>query len=259
MRVFAVSDIHVDYALNLKWVQGLSRSDHRDDVLILAGDVSHRPALLGNALESLATCFRRVLFVPGNHDLWVLGEPAGTTSLQKFAQVLRCVNDHGASMAPQRIGPVQFVPLLGWYDYSFGGPGDALREMWMDYRACSWPPGWEPAEVARHFDGLNDEMNPAPRAREPGVTRVISFSHFLPRIDLIPPYVPRRHRELDPVLGSVRLEDRLRGLRPDIHVYGHSHINRSVSLGGVRYVNNALGYPQEDAIASRRLVCIAEA
>lgn len=254
MRVFAVSDIHVDYDLNLKWVQGLSRSDHRDDVLILAGDVSHRPALLGAALEALARCFRRVLFVPGNHDLWVLGEPAGTTSLQKFAQVVRSVEEHGASMAPERIGSVQFIPLLGWYDWSFGEPGESLRDMWMDFRACRWPVGWEAGEVARHFEGLN-----APPGRPgPGVTQVISFSHFLPRIDLVPSFVPRKHRVLDPVLGSTRLEDQLRALRPDIHVYGHSHINRAVSLGGVRYVNNALGYPQEDAIASRRLACIAE-
>lgn len=253
MRVFAVSDIHVDYAQNLTWVQGLSRSDYRDDVLILAGDVSHRPALLGTALEALAQCFHRVLFVPGNHDLWVLGEPAGTTSLQKFAQVLRTAEQHGAATAPTCIGGVQFVPLLGWYDDSFGEPEETLREMWMDYRACQWPTGWDAADVARHFESLNPTT-----VRPPGVGRVISFSHFLPRIDLIPPYVPRWHRTLDPVLGSTRIEDQLRALQPDIHVYGHSHINRAVSLDGVRYINNALGYPQEGAIASRRLVCVAE-
>ena len=35
---------------------------------------------------------------------------------------------------------VQFAPLLGWYDYSFGEPSEALRDMWMDFRACRWPP-----------------------------------------------------------------------------------------------------------------------
>lgn len=41
---------------------------------------------------------------------------------------------------------------------------------------------------------------------------------------------------------------------PDIHVYGHSHINRNVRIDGIRYINNALGYPQESAIAARRLI-----
>jgi hypothetical protein len=41
-------------------------------------------------------------------------------------------------------------------------------------------------------------------------------------------------------------------------VYGHSHINRSVRIDGVDYVNNAFGYPGEERIAARRLLCIDE-
>ena len=99
-------------------------------------------------------------------------------------------------------------------------------------------------------------MNVDPPGGEP--RRTITFSHFLPRIDLVPLYVPRKHRALDPVLGSVRIEEQLRRFAPEIHVYGHSHINRSVRIGGVRYVNNAFGYPQESAIAAKRLLCIDE-
>ena len=63
---------------------------------------------------------------------------------------------------------------------------------------------------------------------------------------------------LDPVPGSSAIEGQLRALRPAIHVYGHSHINRAVTLDGVRCVNNALGCPQQRATASRPLACIAE-
>lgn len=250
MRVFALSDIHVDYEANMKWVQGLSRADHQDDLLILAGDVSHRQALLGQCLEALARRFHKVLFLPGNHDLWVLGEAPGKTSFQKFMEVAATVRDSGACMEAQRFGDVLVQPLLGWYDYSFGEPGEELRSSWMDFRACRWPQGYEAADVALHFERLN---RAAPLQ---GVSRVITFSHFLPRLDLVPGFVPRRHRILDPVLGSTRLEAQLRRLQPDIHVYGHSHINRSVSIDGVRYVNNAFGYPQESAIAARQLLCI---
>jgi Icc-related predicted phosphoesterase len=99
-------------------------------------------------------------------------------------------------------------------------------------------------------------MNRLPARHD--VKTVISYSHFLPRIDLVPSYVPTRHRVLDPVLGSVRIEQQLRRLQPDIHVYGHSHINRSLKIDGVRYINNAYGYPQEDVIAAKRLLCIHE-
>ena len=251
-RIFVLSDLHVDYEANADWVRGLSRQEYSNDVLILAGDVSHRQALLANCLETLARCFATLLFVPGNHDLWVLGEAPGKTSLEKFSEVASTVAECGALMASYRVGDTLIVPLLGWYDYSFGQPGDELSKMWADYRACRWPEGYQVTDVAHHFERMN---------RLPGVIgarRVITFSHFLPRIDLVPPYVPSRHRLLDPVLGSERLERQLRQLRPDIHVYGHSHINRSVVLEGVRYVNNAFGYPQESRIASKRLLCIDE-
>lgn len=252
MRIFALSDIHVDYDANAKWVRNLSRSDYSDDLLILAGDVSHKRELLASCLTAFAERFRKVLFVPGNHDLWVLGESKEKTSLQKFREVGETVKASGASMEPLSLDGLLVMPLLGWYDYSFGEPNEELKDIWMDFRACRWPMGFEAADVAAHFAQLN---------RVPamdGAAKVITVSHFLPRIDLVPSYVSKRHRILDPVLGSTHLEDQLRQLNPVIHVYGHSHINRSVRIDGIRYVNNAFGYPHEDVIAAKKMLCIEE-
>jgi hypothetical protein len=33
MRVFAVSDVHVDHDLNAKWIANVSTADYLDDVL----------------------------------------------------------------------------------------------------------------------------------------------------------------------------------------------------------------------------------
>lgn len=253
MRVFALSDIHVDYDANAKWIGALSTADYRDDILILAGDVTHKPPLLAWCLNTLSARFRHVLFVPGNHDLWVLGDDDDSkTSLQKFREVAATAQACGVSMQPLRSGGLLIAPLLGWYDYSFGEPGEELRRLWMDYRACRWPDGYTPAEIAAYFARLNGGI-----ARGDATT-AISFSHFLPRLDLIPSFVPRKHRILDPVLGSELLEQQLRRLSPQIHIYGHSHISRSVRIDGVEYINNAFGYPQEDVISSRRLRCVHE-
>lgn len=252
MRVFAISDIHVDYDANMRWVHGLSSADYRDDVLILAGDVTHRPQLLAECIGAFARRFAQVLFVPGNHDLWVLGESPEKHSLHKFREVADIARDCGASMAPYVRERTSIVPLLGWYDYSFGEPADELMQMWADFRACRWPSDEGPAEIAEMFA----RMNADPQGGEP--LRTITFSHFLPRIDLIPSYVPLKHRVLDPVLGSARIDEQLRRFAPEVHVYGHSHINRSVRIDGVRYVNNAFGYPQETTIAAKRLLCIDE-
>jgi predicted phosphodiesterase len=255
MRVFAVSDIHIDYEVNARWVVGLSWADYQDDALILAGDVTDTLPLLGWCLETLARRFRKVLFVPGNHDLWVMRERGGTSSLsslEKFQQVAAVTESSGASMQPFRDAGVSIIPLLGWYDYSFGEPSPELRSVWMDYRACRWPTGFREEAITAYFAALNSKHLSA------AAGTVITFSHFLPRIDLMPNVIPPRMRLLYPVLGTTRLEQQLRQLGPSVHVYGHSHVNRNVNIDGVSYVNNAFGYPSESHIAAKSLLCVHE-
>jgi hypothetical protein len=59
-------------------------------------------------------------------------------------------------------------------------------------------------------------------------------------------------------LGTTRLEMQIRRLRSTVHVYGHSHLNRQVQIGGTLYVNNAFGNPAEGHIAAKRLLCLWE-
>jgi hypothetical protein len=158
----------------------------------------------------------------------------------------------GASMQACCERGVAIVPLLGWYDYSFGDPSDELRSMWMDYHACRWPSGFSEREVAAHFAGLNGS-----HANVTGA-KTITFSHFLPRIDVMPAFIPSEQRLLYPVLGSALLENQLRALNSSMHVYGHSHVNRCVDIDGVSYINNAFGYPTETRITAKSLLCIHE-
>jgi Icc-related predicted phosphoesterase len=256
MRVFALSDIHVDFEVNARWVAGLSSQDYQGDLLVLAGDVTDLVGRLQWCLSTLASRFRKVLFVPGNHELWVIREAPESNSLQKFAQVVAIAESSGVSMQPWHESGLSIYPLFGWYDYSFGEPSEELQSVWMDFHACRWPNGFAAEQVAVHFDARNAQ-NSAPAVQHSG-NKVITFSHFMPRIDLLPAYVPAKRRMLDPILGSTRLEQRLRQLQPSIHIYGHSHINRNVEIDGVTYINNAFGYPDETRIAAKRLLCIHE-
>ncbi len=252
MRIFALSDIHVDYDANAQWVRTLSAADYQDDVLILAGDVTDTLRLLEWSLGTLARKFRKVLFVPGNHDLWVLRDERGKSSLEKFEEVRAAVEASGASMEPFREGRLSIIPLLSWYDYSFGEPSEELRSVWMDFRACRWPAGYTDRKVAAYFAAFNDE-----HVSPPGDT-VITYSHFLPRIDVMPGYIPAQCRLIYPVLGSTQLDAQVRRLNARMHVYGHSHFNRHVEIDGVAYINNAFGYPHETRITSKGLLSIYE-
>jgi predicted phosphodiesterase len=247
MRVFGLSDIHVDYEANAKWLNGISSGEYRDDVLILAGDVTDSHALLAWCLGFLERRFRKVAYIPGNHDLWIIRDRSCATSFERLERIRSLAADCGVAMETIRLNGLSVVPLYGWYDYSFGQPSARLREVWMDYYACRWPPGVGSHEVTSRLIELNESTLDVRNGF------VISFSHFLPRKDLVRGYGSSSFL-LYPVLGTTRLEQQIRRLRPNVHLYGHSHINGEHLIDGIRYVNNAFGYPHETA--NKRLACL---
>ena len=221
MKVYAISDLHIDYEENRQWVYNLSQSEYKDDILVLAGDVTDEIPLIEEVLLFLKKCFREVLYVPGNHELWTFRNN-GMNSLEKFELIKTIAENNGIRLEPGVFGPLSIVPLFGWYDYSFGPPSDELKSQWTDYRACKWPDSFDEKKVTHHFISLNESFLTFENRF------VISFSHFLPRVDLMPYYIPQGKRYLYPALGSHQLELQVRQLNPQIHIYGHSHVNVNI-------------------------------
>lgn len=260
MRVYAVSDIHVDFAENMEWVRALPHAEHARDTLLLAGDVSHDLAKLESALATLAAKFAHVFFVPGNHDLWLIGAPF-RDSVEKFRRILERCSALGVKTGPARVGAgaasLWIVPLFSWYALPEEGEESLflpkrgedpnLEEIWSDFHFVRWPefpPGVVPAT---YFLRLN----------EPALTRsfdapVVSFSHFLPRSDLmlnLPEEGPFADAtpsfNFSRVAGARGLERQIRRLGSATHVYGHQHRDRDRTVDGVRYVSHCLGYRHE--------------
>lgn len=250
MRFFALSDIHVDYPENLNWVEAIDPVAYQNDVLLLAGDVTDDLKLLARVLAGLREKFSCVLFVPGNHELW-LREEDGGCSLEKFESIHRLCDEMDVKTAVSQFGRVTVVPLYSWYDFSFGEPQRHLLRAWRDFRECSWPNNLpDSAAVCRHFLGLNEQRLSVSNEQ------VISFSHFMPRLDLMPERIPEKRRIVYPVLGSTALGSQVARLNPDIHVYGHSHVNRDLLIDGISYVNNAFAYPSESRISRKAMHCV---
>lgn len=251
MRVFAISDIHIDYAENRQWFFDLSDCDYKEDILILAGDLTDDLELLGQCFERLSTKFSKVLFVPGNHELWI-SQDCSRHSIEKLEKINKIASNFSISLSPYHSNNLSVVPLFSWYDFSFAKPCNKLKDSWMDFKKCVWPGDIQPSDVNTYFLEKNK-----PHLDISNQT-VISFSHFLPRIDLMPMYIPAAFQYIYPVLGSKDLEKQIRVLNPDIHVYGHSHVNQRVVYDETLYLNNAYGYPSEESIARKQLLCVYE-
>lgn len=253
LKVFAVSDIHVDFEENLRWFNNLSRFDYQNDILILAGDVTDIIPLFQKILRSLRKSFLEVLFIPGNHDLWVQRSPVGH-SLEKLQLIKIITADCGIRMEPLYLPSLSIIPLFSWYDYSFEQPSKEIFKIWADYAACKWPENYDEKSITQHFIAMNESFLSANNAGQ----YVISFSHFLPRIDVMPRYIPYDKRSLYSVFGTTLLEKQIRKLGSKIHVYGHSHVNNQITKDNTLYVNNAFGYPYETFITAKKLKMIFE-
>ncbi len=228
----------MDFAANREWLENLSRTEHRQDALVVAGDIAHQTEKIEVTFELLQERFSEVFFVPGNHDLWVRGE-AGS-SLDKFARVLEICRRYGVHTRMLRCGEWWIAPLFSWYSARFDcedrGSVSAISA-WGDFRYCRWPE--EVGELDIYFAECNEYQT------RPSSGRVLTFSHFLPRIELLPDPAYLRFKGLPKVAGSTVVEKQLRRLGSELHVFGHSHIAWDETIDGVRYRQHQLGYPQE--------------
>jgi hypothetical protein len=78
---------------------------------------------------------------------------------------------------------------------------------WMDFSHCRWPDTLETPTAQNRFFLQKNNLDELPAGKN-----VISFSHFLPRIDVMPGYIPHRFRDIYPVLGSPLLDKQIRTL-----------------------------------------------
>ncbi len=265
MRIYTVSDLHIDFTENARWIKHISDKNYKQDALIFAGDAAHNLQALQSLLLQLKLKFKEVFFVPGNHDLWIHNSD-WSDSIEKFEALMAWCALQEIRTVPRRLGiddkyPVQIMPLFSWYSGPLEGsdslyvekPGeDPENRMWSDNYYICWPQTKTDFNPSVYFAALNIKA-----LKEKSDLPVISFSHFLPRREMMfgdslksdPEKIKKydRHPEFNfsRVAGSGLIEEQIRELNSVVHIYGHQHINRDRVLDGIRYVAHCLGYPNE--------------
>lgn len=102
-----------------------------------------------------------------------------------------------------------------------------------------YPPPDKPLR-AEDLSSLETRFIGSPLAQEEDT--ILSFSHFLPRLELCIEKQFLTEPGLAKVIGSDVLETQVRRLRPTLHLFGHTHIPIDLELEGQRYIQWPLGY-----------------
>lgn len=133
VKLYALGDLHVGFEANRRALDSLG--DHRNDWLLLAGDLGETLEHLKLVLQATVPRFAKVLWVPGNHELWAVpNEPQTLRGLAKYEALVALCRTHGV-LTPEDPYPVWpgdgppcvIAPLFLLYDYSFR-PDSVSRE-----------------------------------------------------------------------------------------------------------------------------------
>jgi len=257
-QLLATSDLHVAYPQNRERVEQL-RPRGDDDWLIVAGDVGELAADIEWTLTLLSKRFARVIWVPGNHELWTTRDDPvrlrGEARYRYLVDMCRRLgittpeDDYPLWSGPD--GPAYIAPLFVLYDYSFRDP--ALSR--------------EQAMALAHETGIvcSDEFlldtAPYPSAAEWCAARLVETERRLAALPGDVPTVLVNHFPLTrqplsilryPVFaqwcGTQRTADWHRRFRATVVVYGHLHIPFTTWQDGVRFEEVSVGYPREHRV-----------
>jgi hypothetical protein len=255
MRLWAISDLHLAGAANRAAFAALAArpgDGFADDWLIVAGDVCESLDLFAEAMGFLAARFARVLWTPGNHELW-LNRDGPATSPAKYAALVAAARRAGV-VTPEDPYPrwpsgAVVALLFTGFDYSFRPPGvsrEAVPRWAAEARCLSADERLiRPAPFARMDEWCAELCATAEArlAREvlPGAPTVL-VSHYPLRSDLVRiPRIPR----FSPWCGTVRTEDWHRRFRAEVAVSGHLHVRRTDWRDGTRFEEVSLGYARQ--------------
>jgi 3',5'-cyclic AMP phosphodiesterase CpdA len=255
-KLLATSDLHITYQENRDFVAAIE-PESRDDWLIVAGDVGEKFHDIEWALGHLRGKFAKVLWSPGNHELWTTKDDAlqtrGEIRYKQLVEMCRSI-DVLTPEDPYPVfegsgGPVAVAPLFTLYDYTFRPEGthdqaSALAKAHESGVVCTdeyflfpdpYPSreawcGARIEETERRLSAIDPTLktvliNHYPLVREP--TRVLRYPEFALWC------------------GTERTADWHLRFNCVEMVYGHLHIPRTTRHDGVRFDEVSLGYPRE--------------
>ncbi|HJQ47988.1 MAG TPA: metallophosphoesterase [Amycolatopsis sp.] len=257
-KLFATSDLHVSHKGNGPILDEVV-PETDGDWLLVVGDVAENAEIVARTLSTLRDRFAKVVWVPGNHELWTT--PRDEIQLRgelRYNYLVERCRDLGV-LTPEDEYPVwehgerplTIAPMFLLYDYSWRTPqaeevtlAEALAQAREAGVVCTdeyfLHPDPHPTRqdwCARRLKATEERLAAIPE--EHGT---VLMSHWpLHRHPTAPLYWP----EFAMWCGTERTADWHVRYRAEVAAFGHLHIPRTTYADGVRFEEVSLGYPRE--------------
>lgn len=228
----------------------------KDSVMVLAGDISSSPTQLLAFLGIASERFKKVVFVPGNHEYY--GHVMGVWD-HEMTKIIREHLGHKVYAAIQyprlfQIDDVSFIAGTLWADAGFTDRDKEQVGTWTDFTwiQLDYDKHWTPDLMRTHHLDLKQRMskqlkfNDYAEGMQPRAKVVVS--HHLPSRELVSErfLMPNGNDGSNGMFVGA-CDDLLQNeyTRPDVWIFGHTHDSKDQEVHGVRCVCNPMGYQQE--------------
>ncbi|ALC06982.1 hypothetical protein CDES_13200 [Corynebacterium deserti GIMN1.010] len=244
--LWAVSDLHVTFEQNQQTVSQLKPTDP-GDWLIVAGDVAERIPDVVRTMSLLSSRFEKVIWVPGNHELF----NRSTDRLNGKARYRALVGQLRALgvITPEDPYPVfagiTICPMFTLYDYSFRPQGMSIG---LTHKQA----------IAQAKVKLDDELAIAPYVDIPSwcAERLEYTEERLkatkgPKIlvNHWPLVIEPTRRLFEPDIalwcGTTATRDWAVRYNALMAIHGHLHIPAETRVDNISHIEVSLGYPFE--------------
>jgi predicted phosphodiesterase len=271
LKIGIISDEHLDFYIKAnsnhlerdinKYIKTVLKPE-KGDILLCTGDISHYNNMTKIYLKKMTEYYNNVVFVHGNHDLYLVSESQKKkynkqsfnrlAELREFSDNERCIHFLEGSVIS--INGLEIGGLANWYNLPTPGLIAQWKEVMNDsnlimegsepnhisygYGAYEKIPSFDTQkfreEIEKQWDNLKNS----------GGCDIL-LTHICPII------IPDEHL-LSCHVGSKNnifymTDDiqRVKDTECSIVVYGHNHQIKEWTLEDIEFKTNAIGYPME--------------
>lgn len=264
MRFTLISDVHVDMH---KWDWNLLEHCDPTIPMVVTGDISNDVMHASRWIRDLKQRFPVVIWVMGNHDAYNLGFhktrlydrefsaqwPYPRTVDEIYDHYQRWSTVHGVHFlhrSSMTMDGVEFVGATGWHNF------DAADYLSFDDQVSAWQDSMNDSRYINWGSHAQGDFKPVLQAAldDADYIRQAVCANDLPKV-VLTHHIPHRnlvkvtHNMMWNLLNGSFLNTELETcVDPTVRAwcFGHTHFRSDQDIQGVRYLNNARGYPGEN-------------
>jgi predicted phosphodiesterase len=263
MRFTLISDVHVD---SNAWDWSVLQHCDPTIPMVVVGDISNDVMETSYWIADLRSRFKQVIWVMGNHDAYNLGFHKTRLYDREFSakwpypRTVAEIYDHYARWSSAHdihflnrsnviVDGVQFVGATGWHNFDapnlrFDDQVQAWQDHMMDSNYINWGPGTHADHRPVLLAALDDAEYLRGAVSQNDLPKVV-ITHHIPHSR----FVKVTHNPTWNLLNGSFLNTELETcVDASIRAwcFGHTHFRFDRDQNGVRYLNNARGYPREN-------------